>query len=130
MEDKKLTFDEIITIAKEMYGDDGVSDFAEGMWYSVPEDFEPLSEDATAEERKSRRENYANTQPLGHTTEVDSTGGMDEGSDWSTVQHFTKHDVYIQTSGWYQSHSGVEFYDGWESCSEVTPKQKTITVYT
>lgn len=66
---------------------------------------------------------------LGKVEEVHSTGGMDAGSNWSSVKHFVDHDVYIRVTGWYQSHYGTDF-QGWEEeVSEVKPKEKTVTVY-
>lgn len=66
---------------------------------------------------------------LGEVNEVDSGGGSDRGSNWYSVQHFVDHDVYIKVTGYYQSHNGTEFYDGWDGCSIVKPEEKTITVY-
>ena len=41
------------------------------------------------------------------------------------VFHFTDHDIYVQFKGHWSSYSGVQF----ESCKEVKPITKTITVY-
>ena len=49
--------------------------------------------------------------------------------DHTAIKHFKEHDVYIKVTGWYQSYNGTEFYDGWGCCSQVFPKQQTITVY-
>jgi len=95
----KLTGKEIIEKAKELYGDD-IGDFAYG----------PIIEVA------------------GPNKQVFSSGGEDRGSDWRRVFHFTDHNVYLQIQGYYQSHHGTDF-EGWESVKEVTPKEKTITVY-
>ena len=65
----------------------------------------------------------------GPNTQVYSKGGEGQGEDWRRVYHFTDHDVYIQVKGFYQSHCGVDFYDGWENVTEVKPQEKTITVY-
>lgn len=62
-------------------------------------------------------------------TEVDSYGGEGQGDTWYSIKYFQEYDLYIRVDGWYQSHYGVEFYDGWDSCKEVKPKKKTITVY-
>lgn len=66
---------------------------------------------------------------LGPIKQVDSHGGEDEGSNWYVVKHFVEHDVYIKVSGYYQSHHGTDFWDGWDSCKQVSPQSKTITVY-
>ena len=66
---------------------------------------------------------------LGEIKQVDSHGGEDEGSDWYRVFHFVEHDVYIKVQGWYSSYNGTDFSDGWDCCSEVSPQEKTITVY-
>ena len=61
--------------------------------------------------------------------EVDQYGGEGQGDTWYSIKYFPEHDVYIRVNGWYQSYNGTEFYNGWECCEEVKPKQKTITVY-
>jgi hypothetical protein len=61
--------------------------------------------------------------------EVHSTGGEGEGSHWTRTYHFTDHDVYLKVTGYYQSHYGTDFDDGWNCVKEVKPKEKTITVY-
>jgi hypothetical protein len=66
---------------------------------------------------------------LGPVEEVDSYGGEDCGSTWYSVQHFKEHNVYIRVDGHYSSYNGTDFYDGWSCCREVTPTQKTVTVY-
>lgn len=66
---------------------------------------------------------------LGPIKEVASGGGEDEGSHWFSVKHFVDHDVYIKVTGYYQSHHGTEFYNGWDECSQVNPQSRTITVY-
>lgn len=57
-------------------------------------------------------------------TEVETTGGMDEGSHASVT--FKIGDQFFQKVGYYQSHYGYE-WDG--DFFEVEPVQKTITVY-
>ena len=64
---------------------------------------------------------------LGKIEEVKQQGGMDEGSNWCTIKYFVDHDVYIKTTGWYQSHSGTYFENG--IGSEVKPESKVITVF-
>ena len=66
---------------------------------------------------------------LGKIEEVDSYGGEDCGSEWYSVKYFSDHDVYIRVDGYYSSYEGVDFYDGWDCCSNVRPKEKVITVY-
>lgn len=66
---------------------------------------------------------------LGDYTVAAKYGGGGKGETWYKVFHFTKHDVYIRVDGYYTSYNGTDFYDGWDSCSEVRPVQKTITVY-
>jgi len=61
--------------------------------------------------------------------EVDKYGGEGKGSTWYSIKYFIDYDIYIKVDGYYQSYNGTEFYDGWDSCSQVFPKQKTITVY-
>jgi hypothetical protein len=65
----------------------------------------------------------------GPNKEVDRTGGEDEGSHWTRTYHFTDHDVYLKVTGYYQSHYGTDFDNGWDCVKEVKPKEKTITVY-
>jgi len=97
---KKLTAKEILEIIEKAEID--VSDFAYG-------EFDPID------------------LRLGEFEEVDSGGGCDRGSNWYSVKHFKDHDVYIKTTGYYQSHHGTEFYNGYGK--EVKPQTKTITVY-
>lgn len=66
---------------------------------------------------------------LGTIEVVDKYGGEGKGEDWWKIYYFSDHNIYIKIKGYYQSYLGIEFYDGWDSCSEVTPKEKTITVY-
>ncbi len=64
---------------------------------------------------------------LGEVVEVEQYGGSDKGSTWYSVKYFKDHDVYIRTNGYYQSYNGTEFDQGYGY--EVTPQEKTITVY-
>ncbi len=66
---------------------------------------------------------------LGTIKEVHSEGGVDRGSHWVSVKHFVDHDIYISVTGFYQSHYGTDFDDGWDSLSQVFPTQRVITVY-
>lgn len=60
---------------------------------------------------------------------IDCTGGKDKGSNWSSTHYFVDHNVYLKTSGYYQSYDGTYFDESWNSVKEVRPVQKTITVY-
>ena len=73
--------------------------------------------------------NGAEDNIAGPNEQVHSTGGEDRGSDWTRTYHFTDHDVYLKVTGYYQSHYGTDFDDGWNCVKEVKPVQKTITVY-
>lgn len=73
------------------------------------------------------KDEWSKSVGLGPWEEVSKKGGMDEGSEWYSVKYFKDHDVYIRTDGYYQSHHGTDFYDGYGE--EVFPEQKTITVY-
>jgi hypothetical protein len=64
---------------------------------------------------------------IGPWVEVDQYGGEGQGDDWYSVKHFTEHDVYIRTQGYYSSYEGTEFDNGYGD--EVRPKQVMITVY-
>lgn len=66
---------------------------------------------------------------VGCCQELQQKGGEGEGSEWYSVKYFPDHDVYIKVEGYYASYDGTDFYDGWESCKEVRPKQVMITVY-
>jgi len=102
---KKLTYKKIISILKKELKD--VSQFA----YS---DF-----DSNIDKLKKE---------LGPFEDIDSHGGEGEGSDWWVVKYFKDHDIYIKVSGYYTSYSGTDF-EGWDDCSQVFPKKKTIIVY-
>lgn len=56
------------------------------------------------------------------------TGGEGKGENWQRVWYFEDHNVWIKIQGWYSSYHGTDF-TGWDSCSEVAPSQKTITIY-
>lgn len=66
---------------------------------------------------------------IGTVEEVEQHGGEGEGEDWFSVKHFKDHDLYIKVSGNYYSHNGTDFEDWEDAVKQVTPKQKTITVY-
>ena len=64
---------------------------------------------------------------IGPYKEVEQYGGEGQGDTWYSIKYFSEHDVYIRTNGWYSSYEGTEFENGYGE--EVTPVQKTITVY-
>lgn len=145
---EKLTFEQIIEKLKEFYPD-GVEGFAyEEQHY----DFENYPEALTAQKirqefknkywvnyiwEEGKQEEY-NKLPNEYEIikklrlnweEVDQYGGEGQGDTWYSIKYFKDHNVYIKVTGYYQSYNGTEFYDGWDSCKEVLPRQKTITVY-
>ncbi len=125
----KLTFNEILERLKNVY--ENVSVFAHDGYGDtiIPEDFQPeLNDPASWSNWTTRVKNYQKFL-FGEVVVVDSYGGEGEGETWYVVHHFVDHDLYIRTDGFYQSYDGVHFYDGWGSCREVRPKEKTITVY-
>lgn len=125
---EKMNYEQIMELVKEICG--GVSNFAhEGLDYNIPEEFEPLPEKYNWNQYQQRNRNYQKTQPLGECVEVQQHGGEGEGERWYVVYHFVEHDVYVRVDGWYQSYEGTDFYDGWDCCKEVRPKEKVITVY-
>ena len=127
---EKMNYEQIMELVKEICGD--VSNFAyEGLDYNIPEDFEPLPKKYNWEQRQQRIRNFERTQPLGECIQVQQHGGggEGEGENWWVVYHFVEHDVYVRVDGWYQSYEGTDFYEGWDCCKEVRPKEKVITVY-
>jgi hypothetical protein len=99
---EKLSFEQIMEVLKEKIEE--VSEFA----------FDDFNEEELG---------------LGKVEEVEQVGGEDQGSTWYSVKHFVEHDVYIRVEGYYSSYEGTDFYDGWDSCRNVRPAEKTITVY-
>lgn len=65
---------------------------------------------------------------IGEFDQVAQYGGEGQGDTWWSVKYFKDHDVYLKVVGYYASHNGTDF-EGWESVSIVTPKEKTVTVY-
>lgn len=52
--------------------------------------------------------------------------------DWDyfyTVKYFPDYDIYIKIEGYYDKLEGMEFYSWEDSCEEVFPTEKTITIY-
>lgn len=66
---------------------------------------------------------------LGDIQEVSQYGGEGQGNTWYSVKHFVDHDIYVRVDGYHSSYDGVDFYDGWECCSEVRPVEKVIIEY-
>lgn len=149
----KMNYQEIIEKLKEIYPN-GVEGFA---YEEQPYDFENYPEAREAqivrnefrnlhcknsiweenkiEEYKNLPDEYIIIKKLSREKagldweEVEQYGGEGQGDTWYSVKYFSKHDIYIKVDGYYQSYNGTEFYNGWNSCSQVFPKQKTITVY-
>lgn len=66
---------------------------------------------------------------LGEAKKIFQKGGEGEGSEYFTVIYFKEHNIYLRIDGYYSSYHGVD-YGPWEQAvSEVTPQEKTITVY-
>lgn len=149
---EKLTFEQIIEKLKTIF--DKVDDFA---YEEQPYDFENYPEALEAQKvreefrskyssnytwQEGKQEEYAKL-PSEYDIikklwkekngivweEIDQYGGEGQGDTWWSVKYFPEHDVYIKVNGYYQSYNGTEFYNGWNSCSEVKPKEKVITVY-
>lgn len=68
-------------------------------------------------------------EELGEIIEIDQEGGEGQGDSWHSVKHFPKHNVYIKIDGYYSSYEGTDFGDWDDACSNVSPKEKVITVY-
>ena len=66
-------------------------------------------------------------EALGEVKQVYSKGGSGKGDEWSRVQHFVDHDVYVRVDAYYESYNGTDF-DGAEVylCS---PVEKMVTFY-
>lgn len=149
---EKLTFKQIIKKLKNIF--DKVEDFA---YEKQPYDFENYPEALKAQKvredfrnkyyknyiwEEDKQEEY-NTLPNEYDIikklwqeknglnweEVEQYGGEGKGDTWYSVKYFPDHDIYIRINGWYQSYNGTEFYDGWDSCTEVRPQLKTITIF-
>ena len=77
---------------------------------------------------KIAEEEYLEKHGIPTWKEIDQYGGEGNGKTWYSVKYFPSLDMYIRVDGYYQSYSGTSF-DGWESCKQVKPTEKTITVY-
>lgn len=72
---------------------------------------------------------FEDIEGIGEVEEVESTGGEGRGENWSAVYHLKDHDLYVRFNGFYMSHHGTDFEEGWDCMEEVRPTQKTVTVY-
>ena len=61
------------------------------------------------------------------TVSISENGKLNHGNTFKTVYYFEDHDVYLSINGWYSSFLGMDFEDA--EIKEVTPKQKTITIF-
>ena len=61
------------------------------------------------------------------TISISENGKLHHGNTFETVYYFEDHNVYLSISGWYSSFLGMDFEDA--GIKEVTPKQKTITIF-
>lgn len=67
------------------------------------------------------------TDVFGKTKLVYSKGGDEGGGDYAErVFYFKEYDFYACITGFYSSYEGTDWNGEW---SQVSPKQKTITVY-
>lgn len=66
---------------------------------------------------------------VGVFKKIEHYGGEGDGSTYYDVYHFLDHDIYVKVSGYYQSHNGVDYYDGLESFQEVKPVTKSVVFY-
>lgn len=150
---QKLTAEQILEIVEANYS---VSAFANGDWielenespFAYSKELQKLIDDSEAAhqayicnkteellqkwyafESTTERQGKEILQHLGRgeIEEVDKYGGEGKGDEWYSIKHFKDHDVYIRTDGYYQSHNGTEFEQGYGQ--EVKPVEKTITVY-
>lgn len=104
-----MNYQEIMSILREKV--DGVSEFA----------FMDFG--------KSTGRGSVFVEEIGECQEVDQYGGEGKGEDWWSIKYFPDHDVYIKVNGFYTSYNGTDFYDGWDNCHEVKPKEKLVVVY-
>jgi len=102
----------------------------EGMGWSGREDYEKANLGGKSVYKMKEEEFELAGSPksvLGEWTEIEQYGGEDQGSTWFSIKHFVDHGVYIKTDGYYASHHGTDFDDGYGE--EVKPVQKTVTVF-
>ncbi|HEX5186847.1 MAG TPA: hypothetical protein VFV86_08150 [Nitrososphaeraceae archaeon] len=121
---KKLKYDEILLKLQKICR--GVEDFAYNDFgkYIKNEEFYQYGVD-----KKHESNEVMYLEGIGICIEIDEYGGEGKGEEWYSVKWFPEHDIYIKVEGFYQSYHGTEFYEGWDCCSNVKPKTRTITVY-
>jgi len=159
MSQSKLTYEEIVERLKAAFGEDGVDNFAYneipyGSNYSEAAleaqklrdgwvELNPNTEKYNSPEWKEyqlklslfpskydlAKKEWLDVNNLPEWEEIHQEGGEGEGDHWESVKYFKDHDVYIKVIGYYQSHHGTEFYDGWGCCHNVKPQERVITVY-
>jgi len=129
MNTEKKTFQELLSMLIDVYVD--VEQFAYETSYGIriPNDFQPELNDSNDWRKSDERSHNYIMYMFGTVICVAEHGGEGKGEDWWKVFHFIDHDVYIKVQGFYQSYSGTEFYDGWDSCTEVKPQEVVVTVY-
>lgn len=115
----KLTYQQILEEIKNQCSD--VDEFAtEGLG----------GEKVYPDAKYGTKEYFVYKNPiLGIVKQIEQYGGEDQGSNWYVIYYFEDHDVYIKVTGYYQSYSGLDFYNEWDCCKQVIPQEKTITVY-
>lgn len=69
----------------------------------------------------------SNHETFGEIEVIHEEGDCEGGGDHSEkVFHFKDHNVFIRVTGFYSSYNGTDWENDW---TEVSPKEKTITVY-
>lgn len=129
MNTEKKTFEELLSMLIDVYGDVGSFAYQSTYEVRIPNDFQPELNDTNDWRKSSERSHNYITYMFGTVNCVAEHGGEGKGEDWWKVFHFIDHGVYIKVQGFYQSYSGTEFYDEWGSCTEVRPQEVVVTVY-
>jgi hypothetical protein len=119
----KLTAEEIIKKFED--AEIEVGDFA----YGDPDiGYDYAYEDGGEEASEAYAEKFnALKEEVGGYKQVAQNGGMDRGSDYYIVNYFPAHDVYIKTQGYYQSHHGTDWEEGYGY--EVKPQEERVLRY-
>jgi hypothetical protein len=114
----KLTYDEILEKVKAVCN------------YSVEAfAYDDFGKSYSDDSERNFDHSYIFVEGVGACKEVHQKGGSGMGDEWYSVKYFPEHDVYIRVDGFYSSYHGVNFDEEWDCCSQVRPKEKTITVY-
>lgn len=123
MELTKLTFEQLNDKLEKLYelSEEDEHNFLYNL--GEAETYELFNISYKTPNRDEVLENALKISGLGEMEQVFSRGGMDDGSTWQRVIHFKDHDLYLMVSGSYASYTGVDFYDGWDSISQVFPKE-------